>query len=389
MTQIAPIKENYVNNRDLLREIHNSKNTFCYYTDDQYKDYDIIVDSVHESPDSLAWASAEQILKARQNRADRMQQEAFHQANRNFVISVLKKIKESEDCTKNDQWLYNVTLGLSDHQMKKYAPECTRAQFITLMKSCLGYNYAETAYPFMLLTPNPRIAKTRTKMFTEYLDSVRSEDLEKPKLKTYVVDPNSIALDQLIFRVHTFDHIPPAPGRKKNPKTVADTKAKVNFPPFKHFIFTSDNNAREVGRSHWKGDIDTGEFCISHGQITRTLGHMFLTLVNRYSHRSNWRGYTYVDEMRGAALIQLSHVGLQFNELLSENPFGYYTQAVSNCFTRVLNSEKEEQKAKDELLIAYGMLPSYSRQMAHEAEVHEARENAKAINVGFTGDSDE
>ena len=33
---------NYLNNKDILKEIHKSKSTFCSYTEDSYADYDII-----------------------------------------------------------------------------------------------------------------------------------------------------------------------------------------------------------------------------------------------------------------------------------------------------------------------------------------------------------
>ena len=62
------------------------------------------------------------------------------------------------------------------------------------------------------------------------------------------------------------------------------------------------------------------------------LEQCFLKLVERYSHRANWRGYTYVDEMRGQALVQLAQIGLQFDESKSDNPFAYYTAAVNNSF---------------------------------------------------------
>ena len=78
--------------------------------------------------------------------------------------------------------------------------------------------------------------------------------------------------------------------------------------------------------------------------------------------RSNWRGYTYVDEMRNQALLQLSQIGLQFNELKSQNPFAYYTAAVTNSFTRVLNLEKRNQNIRDDLLQESGQAPSWNRQ---------------------------
>ena len=101
---------------------------------------------------------------------------------------------------------------------------------------------------------------------------------------------------------------------------------------------------------------------------------MYLKLVDRYSQRSNWRGYTYVDEMREQALLQLAMIGLQFNEAKSDNPFAYYTAAITNSFTRVLNIEKKNQNIRDDILIDSGHLPSYGRQIAHENEIKALRE---------------
>jgi len=89
---------------------------------------------------------------------------------------------------------------------------------------------------------------------------------------------------------------------------------------------------------------------------------MYLKLVERYSMRSNWRGYTYVDDMRGQALLQLSQIGLQFDESKSQNPFAYYTAAITNSFTRILNVEKRNQNIRDDILQQAGAMPSFTRQ---------------------------
>tara|TARA_R110001606_G_scaffold390674_4_gene557856 strand:- start:1017 stop:1886 length:870 start_codon:yes stop_codon:yes gene_type:complete len=198
----------------------------------------------------------------------------------------------------------------------------------------------------------------------------------KPKQKEFAVDPKSIPQDELVFRVMTMEHIPDEPGRKRIPKNEAETKAKVNFPSFKHYAYVNDE-IKEVGRSHWQGSLSNGHFCVDHGKITNKLGTMFLKLVERYSHRANWRGYTYVDEMRGQALVQLSQIGLQFNEAKSDNPFAYYTAAVNNSFTRILNLEKRNQMIRDDILIEQGHLPSYGRQIKHEEEMRLIREAAE------------
>lgn len=198
----------------------------------------------------------------------------------------------------------------------------------------------------------------------------------KPKQKEFAVDPKSIAIEDLVFRVMDYDHIPDEPGRKKNPKNISEEKAKVNFKPFKHYAYKGDDVV-EVARSHWQGSLSNGEFNVEHGSITNKLGTMFLKLVERYSHRANWRGYTYVDEMRGQALVQLSQIGLQFDESKSDNPFAYYTAAVNNSFTRVLNVEKRNQTIRDDILIEQGHLPSYGRQIAHEEQIRAMREAAE------------
>jgi hypothetical protein len=201
----------------------------------------------------------------------------------------------------------------------------------------------------------------------------------KPKQDQFEVNPKKIPVTDLVVRLMTWDHIPLEPGRKNNPKSLADHRSKVNFPPFKHFMQDEEGNWREVLRSHWKGDLATGEFCVDHGRITNRLGAMFLKLCERYSLRSNWRGYSYVDEMRGQALIQLTQIALQFDEGKSQNPFAYYTAAVTNSFTRVLNVEKRQRDIRDDLLQDSGQMPSWTRQM-ESAQAHiEGIERANAL----------
>ncbi len=84
----------------------------------------------------------------------------------------------------------------------------------------------------------------------------------------------------------------------------------------------------------------------------------------------NWRGYTYNEEMRGQALLQLSQIGLQFDESKSQNPFAYYTAAITNSFTRILNLEKKNQNIRDDILEINGLNPSWTRQNAGKSDAH-------------------
>jgi hypothetical protein len=268
-------KTKYLNNRDLLTEIHLSKCSYSSFTDPAYKTYDLILPSVDK-------INIRTIAEAKRNRAKRLGIQAFTQA------------RQSGD--------------------------------------------------------------------------------KKTKLADVTPDYKTIAKTDVIIRIMTFDHIPLAPGRKKTTKTRADSHEKVNFPPFQHWKYDEEGELVCVGKSHWKGSIDAGNFSKDHGRITENLGKMFIKLSERYAQRSNWRGYTYVDEMKGQAILQLSQIGLQFDESKSENPFAYYTAAVTNSFTRILNLEKKNQNIRDDLLEENGLTPSLTRQNQHEYAEETARQ---------------
>lgn len=173
----------------------------------------------------------------------------------------------------------------------------------------------------------------------------------------------------LVMRVMTYDHVPIDPERKRKSRVTNMNHARTNFPPFKHYvlkIIDGEEIWEEVGRSHWKGDFETGNFTIEKGRMSERLGTMFMMLVERYSGRSNWRGYSYRDEMCGLALTHLAQVGLQFDESKSTNPFAFFTTTISHCFTRTLNLEKKNQSIRDDLLVNMGMSPSYTRQIENE-----------------------
>jgi hypothetical protein len=280
---VAPVKKvNYLNNKDMLKEIHKSKNSFCEYVDPKYGDYDVIVENQSDIFDT------EVQDRARAAKAARMAAAAFEIALDDFING-------------------------------------------------------------------------------------KSTRKDRPKLSEFKFDPSAISVDDLVFRVLTFDHIPLAPGRKKKPKSTADNYIKLNFYPFKHFII-ENGVAKEVGKSHYY----KGKFSLEHGSITVKLAKMFILMVNKYSQRGNWRGYTYIDEMKGQSLLQLSQMGLQFDEYKSDNPFSYYTACVSTSFTRVFNLEKKNQTLRDDLLIDSGASPSFSRQLAVEDEIRRLREEAEA-----------
>jgi len=291
-------KVKYLNNRDLLAEIHKSKCSFSSFTKPEYNQYDIILGSLDK-------INIRTIAEAKRNKAKRLGLDAFNQAR----LSGDKKVK---------------------------------------LIDCI------------------------------------------PDYK--IIDKKDI-----IIRIMTYDHIPLSPNRKKTTKTIADRHEKVNFPPFQHWKFDDNENLICVGKSHWKGSLESGKFSRDHGRVTENLGRMYIKLSERYAQRSNWRGYTYVDEMRGQAILQLSQIGLQFNEMLSENPFAYYTAAVTNSFTRVLNLEKKSQNIRDDLLEVNGLTPSLTRQsrdefaeeVAKQAEIYKNTRMPKSNESDFASEDEE
>jgi hypothetical protein len=282
-----PIKKvNYLNNKDILKEIHESKNSYCSYLNFEFNRYDYII-ALPQDPleKSLAYASTPQIIQeAKEFRANRINLDA-----------------------------------------------------------------------------------------------------------TQKITPEEVPITDLVFRVMTWDHIPVSPKqprkviKKKSAKDIFEfddtdeifadledhtTKAevddmvhfKVNFPPFQHFKIDENNTFYCVGKSHWIGDLTTGEFSKDHGKITNKLARMYIMLCEKYAMKYNWRGYTYNDEMKASAILQLTYVGLRFNEAKSANPFAYYTAAITNSFCRVLNTEKKNQNIRDDILEMNNLAPSWSRQ---------------------------
>ena len=276
LPKAAP-RVNYLNNRDILKEIHLSKNNYCWYRDPVLDhQFDIIL----PSRDKI---NQRTIAEARRNRADRLKREG--------IIVDPKKIPNTDIVFRISCW---------DH-IPRAPKKITKAE-----------------------------AKKRSRLEDILdLDDVIEDDPLADILDAPVLDMNHV---------------------------------RVNFPPFEHYRIDDNKVPFIVGRSHWQGDLDTGAYSKDHGDMTRKLAMMFMKLCERYATRSNWRGYTYNEEMRGQALLQLSQIGLQFDESKSQNPFAYYTAAITNSFTRILNIEKKSQNIRDDILEMNGLNPSWTRQ---------------------------
>lgn len=212
--------------------------------------------------------------------------------------------------------------------------------------------------------------------------ALKNQGLKVHQIKVDPVLSNEISLNTIVIRVMTDEHIPLLPEDELTPaqklKKGDDARIKTNFNPFKHFVLEYDGDEfaelvdmskvsfKEVGRSHWKNGLDNGHFCMEHGNVTDRLARMYMKLVERYSQKPNWRGYSYLDEMKDQSLLQLIQVGLKFDERRSQNPFAYYTTTMTNSFTGVFHKEKRNQNIRDDILIMQGQTPSNTRMVEHE-----------------------
>lgn len=277
---------NYLNNKDILKEIHKSKTSFCSFSKNEYHQYDLIIDEP-ELPLETALAlikKASTLTEAKTNRAAR--------------LSLESETKISPDDIEKKDLVFRVMTW--DH------------------------------IPLSEKQPRKKVKKKTAKEIFLFEDD---EDDDPDD----IIKPSKDA-DDLVH-------------------------AKVNFPPFQHFKISDSGEFVCVGKSHWKGGVKTGSFSTTHGKLTDKLAKMFIMLCEKYAMKFNWRGYTYNDEMRGSAILQLTYVGLRFNEAKSSNPFAYYTAAITNSFCRVLNTEKRNQNIRDDILEMNGLNPSFTRQM--------------------------
>ena len=70
---MAPRKKNYLSNKDLLKEIHKSKNSYCSYKSSEDSQFDIILPDVQS-------INEETIIEAQKNRASRFAKAAYEEA---------------------------------------------------------------------------------------------------------------------------------------------------------------------------------------------------------------------------------------------------------------------------------------------------------------------
>jgi len=329
MTVKKQVKQKYLRNRDLMNNIHLSKASYTWYIDGNwkttnYRDYDIIVcdEEMYEQ------CKAQMMLQA---------------INRKRLKNNEKRTSVLND-TDIDRFLEREDYDLIEDKLVLFQGEID-SKILRLAK--IGHI-------------NRKLYEDGKKRITD----MPEEEIEK------------VNDEDVVIRVFSYEHIPDNTDKNtKKTNKFADTKEKVNFPPYKHYALV-DGETTCVAISHFDGE----KFNTTHGQINEPLAIGFIKLCNKIAQNYNWRGYTYTDDMVGNALTQLTSMGLQFNEMFSSNPFSYYTSTVNNSFTVIFNEEHAVQQHRDKVLQENNYDPSYTEQLKNDMSRTEYWDKALGVN---------
>jgi len=198
-------KKNYLNNRDILTQIHLSKMTYCTYRDkDLDNQQDFIVEDISEIND-------ETLYLAKEARAKR-----------------ISKTLEKED-----------KLSASDFTNQDVVIRVMTTEHIPLIPKKKPKSNVEV----------------QSDLIMDAIGDLELDDISMDSLPS--VDENEIMV-----------------------------LTKTNFHPFLLYRVDENNTPFLVGKSHWKGSLETGEFCQSHGKTTDELAKMYIKLCDRYGTRS-------------------------------------------------------------------------------------------------------
>ena len=307
-------RKNYVNNSSLLKEIHNSKLTYCYYEEEKYCDYDIICDGY----DLITPNQVENFFNKNKNR--------------DYIII---RVMTSEHCLNalKDNKVNLQELKFSPFKHIKISREAHQKVINLIDPNCFSN--------IELLNQNINSLKEEIKENKNHIRFLKNSKEEQVPYKESNVQLKE-KIDELESRI----------------KEIAKIYSK-----------NIRNEAIEVLRSHWSNGFENGHFDLSRGKLTNDLVKMIMLMVDQYGTSGNWAGYSYIDDMKSAALVHLCDVALKFEELKSNNPFAYYTQVIAMKFTATVNAEKQQAKIKSDLLQEKGYMPTYGEQAEFDMAV--------------------
>ncbi|WP_421876566.1 hypothetical protein [Pacificispira sp.] len=117
----------------------------------------------------------------------------------------------------------------------------------------------------------------------------------------------------------------------------------------------------DLSRDRLDRNPDAGPGAAMTPELARMLDHM----VWNYARKPNFNGYSYLDDMKADALVNLCRVWPKFDPSRQKypNPFAYFTTCIHRAFLSVIEHEKKAATIRDDLMEQNGFQGSYNRQV--------------------------
>ncbi len=300
-------KKYFLKNSNLLEEVHKSKLTYCCYENEEYGNYDIICDDYTLITPNI-------LLHFFQK----------HPNKNHIIIRVMTDEHVIEHCKNNKINLQELKMSPFKHFLVK------KEDFEKVYE-----DYGNNLSTIQELNRDIDDLKEEIKNHNK---NIRYYQLEKDKQEPF---KESVLLCKSKIKEHI--------------EKIKQLSESFSLELMKFSL--------EVLRSHWNGkSIEDGYFDVSQGKLTDGLVYMIIMLVDQYAKSGNWVGYTYLEDMKGSALVHLCDVALKFEESKSNNVFSYFTQIASNKFKATLNLEKIQSKIKSQMLQDVGYNATFNEQ---------------------------
>lgn len=122
--------------------------------------------------------------------------------------------------------------------------------------------------------------------------------------------------------------------RKNRPRAKTTDRDYISNPEFTKAVGEWAATTRGLERKDWP-------------PVPAYVGRCIMQLIDNYGRKGNWRGYTYLDDMKSEATLTCCKYMANFNLERSSNAFAYFTQLIHNSFLFVLSKEKQYAEIKN------------------------------------------
>lgn len=149
-------------------------------------------------------------------------------------------------------------------------------------------------------------------------------------------------------------------------------------PEKKKRVFRQKDSAHYVDNKKFAAELTT--WIVSNknsgkrlywSEMPRYVAECLMKIVEHFGLQSCWRGYSYLDEMKSEAIINLVKGIHNYNINFSPNAFAYASEIVRKSFLFVLEKEKAQAAIKNET-VSRSSIYNYNNINLHdEEEPHE------------------